>query len=282
MDNTANENYPVQEESQGGPSNSSRGNSSGQNSSQGNSGTGAVPPGVNRSSTGRFTSERGGSYGGPSYSGESFQGGQAGQQSGMQGQSPINFIMVPTPGGEGQENSMNCNHPTILPVPIGGLGGYGYGAAAPVAPAYGGLSGDFYSYQAALMASENACKAAENVKDSEADIKDSIQILSNNLDAKNLVLLQKVCDNEKAAIENRAILLASTKEDKNQLQMQIAECCCDMKTQNLELKQFITDKFCDVEKTRLNDEIAELRQEKADGVNNGILSTLNAILGKLK
>lgn len=121
-----------------------------------------------------------------------------------------------------------------------------------------------------------------DIKESEADVKDSVQVLTNLMSSNHLFLLDKVCQSEKAAIENRAILLAETKETKAVLAAQIAECCCDMKMQNLELKQFITEKFCDLERRELEGEISSLKQAKVDGTNDGILSTLNAILLKLK
>lgn len=46
-------------------------------------------------------------------------------------------------------------------------------------------------------------------------------------------------------------------------------------------KVLMADKFSVMENARLNDKIAVLESQKADGVNGGILSTLNAILAKL-
>lgn len=123
---------------------------------------------------------------------------------------------------------------------------------------------------------------AADIKESEGDIKESIQIQTNFISNNQTAMLQKICDAEKAAIENRAIILAENKETKFALSAQLAECCCDMKTMNLELKQFITEKFCDLERRELNREIDELEQEKTDRTSDSIISLLNAILVKIK
>lgn len=120
------------------------------------------------------------------------------------------------------------------------------------------------------------------VKDSEAALKESNQVQTNFINQNQNVLLQKVCDTEKAAIENRGIILAEVKETKFDIVTALKECCCDMKTMNLELKQFITDRFCDLERRELQEEIQELRDAKADGVSAGLASAINALAAKIK
>lgn len=277
---------------------SSGGGSSGGGSSGGGGSNGArgvdssrYTPGEQRGARQIYEREYPDKYPERQYYREDYNGARRNQQRNYKnneqgGQQPMVFVV---PGSN--EQNTNMEKCTYYPVPFGGAG-FGYGA--PVAPAVAsGFDSGYYTHQAALMASENACKAAENTKDAAADVKDSIQILSNQMVTNQFSLLQKVCDAEKAAIENRGVLLAATLASQNVLQAQVADCCCEMKLMDERQNRLISEKFCDLntninekfatlERRGLEDEIAELRQEKVDGVNNGVLSTLNAILTKIK
>lgn len=178
-------------------------------------------------------------------------GGGMGEQG---GNNPVSVFIVPQ---SEQEESMNT--PTILPIPVSGYGAFG-GYPAPVAPAvapaYGGLGTDFYSYNAALMASENACRGIEATKESEADVKDAIMLANTQRQVAEFNNLNRVCEVEKEAIkagfearleskETKAGLLAAIKDSTTDLSRQLEMCCCDIKLQNVENRAHLNEKFCE-------------------------------------
>ena len=100
--------------------------------------------------------------------------------------------------------------------------------------------------------------------------------------AAELNLHNRLCEAEKAAITANFESRIAVKDTEARVMSRLEECCCENEKMLLGLETRLNEKFCDIEKTRLHDEIDALRQQKVDGVNDGILSTLNAILLKLK
>lgn len=121
-----------------------------------------------------------------------------------------------------------------------------------------------------------------DVKDAECSVKDSIMVSNSQRQTAELNLHNRLCEAEKASIEAKWAGITQTKETESRLLARVEECCCDNKMMNLDLKQFVTEKFCDLERRELEDEVSELKQNKVDSTNDGILNTLNAILLKLK
>jgi hypothetical protein len=199
----------------------------------------------------RISGARGGQESGSDY--QSSEGARHNSEQSSQSGQPI-FISNGTQPN--QDNNMYTKEivPCVLPTP-----GFGYGA--PVAPAVGGLGVDFYSYNAALMASENACRAIEATKESEADIKDSIHEVQGTLAQNQMQLLERICDGEKEAIKAGFEARLEAKETKADLLARIEECCCDMKIMNLELTNNMNTKFCDLER-RQDKEFDRIRERE--------------------
>lgn len=147
--------------------------------------------------------------------------------------------------------------PTILPVPISGFGFGGYGAAAaPVAPAVG--YGNDYGSFAVLQALNNI---HGDVKDAECSVKDSIMVSNSQRQTAELANLTRVCDVEKEAIKAGFESRLEAKETKADLLARIEECCCDMKLMNVETRNFITEKFCDLER-RTDKDFASIKERE--------------------
>lgn len=123
---------------------------------------------------------------------------------------------------------------------------------------------------------------AGNVRDVEADVKDAIQLLSNKTSMDTLNLHNRLCESEKAAIEAKFEGRLETKDAVEKINTNTNHAVEELSEEVSEFKEEVMEKFCEIEKARLQDEIDELRQAKADGVDNGIISTLNAILAKIK
>lgn len=121
-----------------------------------------------------------------------------------------------------------------------------------------------------------------NIKDAESGVKERISISDNQRQVAELNLHNRLCEAEKAAIEAKFEGRLETKEAVEKLSSKIAHGFEELSEEVTEFKEEVMEKFCDIEKTRLQDEIDELRQAKVDGTNDGILSTLNAILAKIK
>lgn len=121
-----------------------------------------------------------------------------------------------------------------------------------------------------------------DVRDVEADVKERVSISDNQRQVAELNLHNRLCDAEKAAIEAKWAGITQTKDSEMHLKSAIDHCCEEQTEALTAFKDFVAEKFCEIEKTRLQDEIDELREEKEDGINAGTLSTLNAILAKIK
>lgn len=120
-----------------------------------------------------------------------------------------------------------------------------------------------------------------DVKDAECSVKDSIMVSNSQRQTAELNLHNRLCEAEKAAIDAKWAGITQTKNSEASLMARIEECCCDMKVQNLELKNYIGEKFCDLERRELNRELTELRDEKVDGTNASLLAAINALAAKI-
>lgn len=121
-----------------------------------------------------------------------------------------------------------------------------------------------------------------DVRDVEADIKERISISDNQRQVAELNLHNRLCEAEKAAIQANYESRIAVKDSEARLMARLEECCCENEKMILALENHVDKKFSSLERRELEEEIAELRQEKTDGVNNGIASTLSAILAKIK
>jgi len=129
---------------------------------------------------------------------------------------------------------------------------------------------------------QSLADARADIRDVEADVKERITISDNQRQVAELNLHNRLCEAEKAAITANYESRIAVKDSESRLMARIEECCCENKEMLLALENRVNDKFCDLEKTRLQDEIAELREEKADGVNSSLMSAISSIASKIK
>lgn len=120
------------------------------------------------------------------------------------------------------------------------------------------------------------------IKDAEGSVKDAILESNSQRQVAELNLHNRLCEAEKAAIQANYESRIAVKDSEARIMARLEECCCDNEKGILELRNHVDNKFSGLERRALQEEIDELREEKADGVNDGILSTLNAILLKIK
>lgn len=119
------------------------------------------------------------------------------------------------------------------------------------------------------------------VKDAECATKDAIMESNSQRQNAELSLHNRLCEAEKEAIKANLESRLATKETEATLLARIEECCCENEKMILALETKMNEKFCDLERRELNREIAELRQDKIDGVSGTQTSLLKSILDTL-
>lgn len=120
------------------------------------------------------------------------------------------------------------------------------------------------------------------IKDVEAGIKERISVSDTQRMTETLNLHNRLCESEKAAIEAKFEGRLETKDAIEKINNKIEHCCEEQTEALTAFKDFVAEKFCDLEKRELEEEISSLKQAQVNATNDGILTTLNAILAKLK
>lgn len=117
---------------------------------------------------------------------------------------------------------------------------------------------------------ETAADIRADVNDVKSEVKGAIIDSNTQRQTADLFNITRSFEGEKEALRARFDSRLETKEAVTKLSDKIDD-----------LKTFNSEKFSLMEKNRLEDKISTLESQKADGVNGGILSTLNMILAKL-
>lgn len=166
------------------------------------------------------------------------------------GQSPINFVVLPT-GGEPKENMNQFPYWGAFGTPFAGGFGGGYGGPALV---------PLEDKSCEILMSLGDVRG--EVKDAECSTKQAIMESNTQRQAADLNLHNRLCEAEKASITANFEGRIATKDAFNTLQAQLAKCCCDQEMATMRLENNINEKFCALER-RQDKEFDEIRSREA-------------------